>query len=63
MSFADRIYCETNQTTGLVDCYCRTREGILGPFDSMQLAMVALQGHLSHCKRHGLDGRRKSGKT
>jgi len=48
MPFADRIYCETNPDTGLIDCYCRTREGSLGPFDSEQMAMSALQGHLTY---------------
>ncbi len=46
--FSDRIYCETNQDTGLIDCYCRTREGVLGPFDTEQMAIATLQGHIKY---------------
>ncbi len=48
MPFTDRMYCEINPTTGVIDCFCRTREGVLGPFDSEQMAIAALQGHLKY---------------
>ncbi len=61
MPYADRIYCEKNQATGLTDCYCRTREGVLGPFDSEQMAIAVLQSHIKYCQEHRLDNDRTSG--
>ncbi len=48
-SIADRIYCTPHQPTGLLECFCRTREGILGPFESEPIAIKALQDHIKHC--------------
>ncbi len=58
---ADRIYYQRDESTGAAGWYSDTREKILGPFNTKEIAKTALQSHLRYCREHQLDGGRQQG--
>jgi hypothetical protein len=56
-----RVFSDRNPTTGNMEWFAETREGMLGPFDSEKLATEALQRHIEYTKQQKIDGGRGLG--
>jgi len=56
-----RVFINRNNQTGHMQWFYETREGVMGPFDSKQLALEALERHVKYAKEHHLDGGRVLG--
>ncbi len=61
MSDVDRFFCQEEGAHAVTQWYFYAREGILGPFDTKEIAHSSLQRHIDHCREHGLNGGRTSG--
>jgi hypothetical protein len=56
---SDRFQPERNKKTGLIEWFVRTREGLIGAFESKLAAGIALERHIEHCMMNSLDGGRE----
>lgn len=56
-----RIFSDRNLSTGFIEWFCETREGLVGPFESEALAKTALQRHIEYAKQRKIDGGRGIG--
>jgi hypothetical protein len=57
----NRIYSNRSATSGQMEWFFETREGVQGPFATEQHARTALDRHIEYAKRNQLDGGRKLG--
>lgn len=57
----DRVFSNRNTSTGTMEWFYETREGMMGPFPSEQSARTAMERHVEYSKRNKLDGGRKLG--
>lgn len=53
-----RIFCQTNNDTQLPEWFFQAREGVIGPYESREVAEKVLQGFIAHCQARGSDGGR-----
>lgn len=53
-----RIFCQRNNDTQVAEWFFQAREGVIGPYDSEDLAEKVLAGFIAHCKARGADGGR-----
>ncbi len=57
----DRTFSQRNNETGLVEWFFSAREGVLGPFQSKQQAVKAMDEFIEFNKKTNDDGGRNSG--
>jgi hypothetical protein len=58
---ADRVFSERNPTTGTIKWYFASREGIMGPYETKQIAQCALMDYKAKCMHSGSTGGRDTG--
>ena len=61
MFSADRVFSQRSTSIGSMEWFFDTREGLMGPFRTEDIARKALGNHVEYCRRHKLDGGRKLG--
>ena len=54
----DRIFALPNPSSGAKEWFCMARERILGPYDSRDLATLALSDFIKACEQRGDTGGR-----
>lgn len=54
----DRIFALPNPSTGAKEWFCMARERILGPYDTRDLATLALSDFVKSCEQRGDSGGR-----
>ncbi|HYE37154.1 MAG TPA: hypothetical protein VEB01_17270 [Methylocaldum sp.] len=55
---ADRVFSERNNTTGQIEWFFLTREGVMGPYESEAFAKKSLDEFKQRCIVIGADGGR-----
>jgi hypothetical protein len=59
----ERLFSIDDEATGEVRWYFRTREGVMGPFESRALALMELTQFKARCREAGNQGNRERRKS